>query len=105
MIEVKGNLFELLKAPTTDAIVITTNANYTKDGRACMSGGGAKQCADLYSKTSYCFAKCLKNFGANVPFVIGALNDQYKYEEPNLRLIKARKYKCLIFSFPTINDL
>ena len=62
-------------------------------------------CAKLWPETSYRLGKCLKNFMTNEPFVIGALNEDGIYLEPNLKMIKEHKFKCLIFSFPTIDLL
>jgi macro domain-containing protein len=105
MKETKGNLFDLMLHDGVDGIGILTNQNYTLDGRACMSGGCAKECADRFPQTSFRLAKCLKNFGTNVPFVIGAVDVEGKYLEPNHKMIKGKQFKSLIFSFPTINDL
>lgn len=105
MKELKADLFECIKGAETDAIVITTNGQYTTDGKACMGGGCARQCADRWPETSFRLGKCLKNFNINVPYVIGALDEDGEYVEPNLRLIKERKFKTLILSFPTINNL
>jgi len=107
MKEIKGDLFDLILDSKSryDGIAITTNRNYTKDGHACMGGGCAKQCVDLWPNTSTRLAQCLKNFGTNIPFIIGALDTSGQYAEPNHKMIKAKKFKALIFSFPTINDL
>lgn len=105
MKEKKADLFETIYDDDVDAICITTNGQYTTDGRAAMGGGCAGVCAKLWPETSYRLGKCLKNFMVNEVFVIGALNEDGIYLEPNLKMIKARKYKCLIFSFPTIDLL
>lgn len=105
MKEKKADLFETIYDEDVDAICITTNGQYTTDGRAAMGGGCAGVCAKLWPETSYRLGKCLKNFMTNEPFVIGALNADGIYMEPNLKMIKERKYKCLIFSFPTIDLL
>jgi hypothetical protein len=102
MKEIKRDLFDCIS--DHKAICITTNGQYEKD-KACMWGGCAKVCADRWPQTSTRLATCLKNFGTNVPFILGMLDKDLKYMEPNLKLIKADKYKCLIFSFPTIDDL
>jgi len=70
-----------------------------------MGGGCAGVCAKLWPETSYRLGTCLKNFMTNVPFVIGALDEEGDYFKPTLKLIKERKFKTLIFSFPTIDDL
>ena len=41
----------------------------------------------------------------NVPYVIGALDEDGEYLEPNSSMIKEQKFKTLILSFPTINNL
>ena len=105
MKERKADLFETIYEKETDAICITTNGQYTTDGQACMGGGCARVCADLWPETSLRLGKCLKNFNINVPYVIGAVNAEGNYLEPNLKIIKERKFKCLIFSFPTIDNL
>ncbi len=105
MKEQKADLFSFIKEPNVDAIVITTNGQCDKNGRACMGGGCARECADRWPETPLRLGKCLKNFNINVPYVIGALDKNGDYIEPNMRIIKERKYKCLILSFPTINDI
>lgn len=105
MKERKADLFETIYENEVDAICITTNGQYTLDGRAAMGGGCAGVCAKRWPDTAVRLGKCLKNHGANLPFVIGAIDKTGQYFEPNMRLIKERKFKCLIFSFPTINNL
>jgi hypothetical protein len=90
---------------SVDAICITTNGQYTLDGRAAMGGGCAGVCAKRWPETAVRLGKCLKNFGTNVPHIIGSLNADGDYMEPNLRIVKERKFKCLIYSFPTIDNL
>lgn len=105
MKERKADLFETIFEDNVDAICITTNGQYTTDGRAAMGGGCAGVCAKLWPETALRLGKCLKNFGTNIPFVIGALDKDGKYLEPNMKMIKERKFKTLIFSFPTIDNL
>lgn len=105
MKEKKADLFEIIYEDKVDAICITTNGQYTLDGRAAMGGGCAGVCAKRWPDTAVRLGKCLKNFGTNVPFVIGALDVKGNYIEPTLKIIKERKFKCLILSFPTINNL
>ena len=102
MKEIKRDLFDCIS--DHKAICITTNGQY-ENGKAFMGGGCALECAKRLPKTSTKLAQCLKNFGTNIPFILGMLDDNLNYMEPNLKLIKADKYKCLIFSFPTIDDL
>src|SRR5271166_5887211 len=105
MKERKADLFETIYEDGVDAICITTNGQYTLDGKAAMGGGCAGVCAKRWPQTAIRLGKCLKNFGTNIPFVIGALDAQGEYIEPSLKIIKEKKFKCLIFSFPTINNL
>jgi hypothetical protein len=105
MKERKADLFETIYEDGVDAICITTNGMYLKDGTAAMGGGCAGVCAKRWPETSVRLGKCLKNFLTNVPFVIGALDADGEYIEPSLKIIKERKFKTLIFSFPTIDSL
>jgi O-acetyl-ADP-ribose deacetylase (regulator of RNase III) len=105
MKEIKGDLFEMIYEDGVDAICITTNGMWLTDGRAAMGGGCAGVCAKRWPETAVRLGKCLKNFLTNVPFVIGALDENGEYIEPNLKMIKERKFKTLIISYPTIDDL
>jgi hypothetical protein len=105
MKEIKADLFEMIYEDGVDAICITTNGMYLTDGRAAMGGGCAGVCAKRWPETAFRLGKCLKNFLTNVPFVIGALDVDGEYLEPTLKIIKEQKFKTLIFSFPTIDDL
>lgn len=105
MKERKADLFETIYEDDVDAICITTNGHYTIHGTAAMGGGCAGECAKRWPDTSKRLGRMLKTFGSNVPFVIGALNDDGQYIEPTREMIKDKQFKCLIFSFPTINNL
>jgi hypothetical protein len=105
MKEIKTDLFETIYEDGVDAICITTNQHYTTGGLAVMGGGCAKVCADKWPETSRRLAKMLKTFGSNVPFCLGLLNEDGEYMQPDIDLIKAKEFKCMIFSFPTINNL
>jgi len=105
MKEIKKDLFECISDPETDAICITTNGMYGDDGKAFMGGGCARVCADRWPQTALRLGKCLKNFETNIPFIIGSLDAEGNYIEPNFKTIKSGKFKCLIFSFPTIDNL
>src|SRR5271154_4848415 len=105
MKELKADLFETIYEDSVDAICITTNGQYTVDGRAAMGGGCAGVCAKRWPETAFRLGKCLKNFMTNQPFVIGALDADGNYIDPNMKIIRDRKFKCLIFSFPTIDNL
>lgn len=105
MKEAKRDLFDCIFDPEVDAICITTNGMYRTDGCAVMGGGCAKVAADKWPEIPIRLGKCLKNFLTNIPFVIGALDKNNKYVEPTLKLIKDKKIKTLIFSYPTIDNL
>ena len=105
MIEIKADLFDSIFDDKTDAICITTNGQVLTDGRAAMGGGCAGVCARKYPQTAIRLGMCLKNFGTNQPFVIGALDKEGRYLEPTMKLIKGGCFKCLIFSFPTIDRI
>lgn len=105
MKEIKKDLFECINDPFIKAICITTNSQFSEEGQALMTGGCALECAKRWPETSMRLGKCLKNFGTNIPFIIGTLDHKGNYVEPNLKMIKAEKYRCLIFSFPTIDNL
>lgn len=105
MKERKADLFETIYEDGVDAICITTNGMYLADGRAAMGGGCAGVCAKRWPETSMRLGKCLKNLMENVPYVIGALDADGEYLEPNLKMIREHKFKTLIFSFPTIDNL
>jgi hypothetical protein len=105
MKEAKKDLFACMSDPEIDAICITTNGMFTVDGLACMGGGSAGECARRWPQTVIRLGKCLKNFNENIPFVIGALDGKGNYIEPSLKIIKEKKFKTLIISFPTIDSL
>lgn len=105
MQEAKKDLFDCIFEPEVDAICITTNGHWTTSGDAMMGGGCAGICARRWPKTASNLGFKLKTFMANVPFVIGALDEDGEYLEPTLDLIKNKKFKCLIISFPTIDNL
>jgi len=105
MKERKIDLFETIYEDGVDAICITTNGQYTMQGIAAMGGGCAGICAQRWPETAKRLGKLLKTFGTNIPFVIGALDNNGNYLEPNREMIRNKLFKCLIFSFPTINQL
>jgi hypothetical protein len=105
MKEQKADLFEMVQETGVDAICITTNGHYTTEGLAVMGGGCAGVCAKRWPETPARLGKCLKNFGTNTPFVIGALDAGGNYVEPKLPMIREGKFKALILSFPTIDNL
>ena len=105
MKEIKKDLFECIADDGVDAICITTNANYTMQGLACMGGGCAGEAARRWPEVPKRLGTLLKQYRSNLPFVIGAVDEKGNHLELTPRMIKARKFKCLIFSFPTINNL
>jgi hypothetical protein len=105
MKERKTDLFETIFEDDVDAICITTNGQYTIQGIAAMGGGCAGICARRWPETARRLGKMLKTFGANIPFVIGALDKDGNYVEPTREGIKNKEFNCVIFSFPTINNI
>lgn len=105
MKEIKKDLFSCLTESDVDAICITTNGHWTKDGIAVMGGGCAGVASRRWPEIAKQLGTLLKRTKHNVPFIIGATDSSGNYLEPTDDLIKNKKYKCLIFSFPTINDL
>ena len=113
MKEAKKDLFASIHDPDTnvDAICITTNGHWTLDGKAVMGGGCARVCADNWPETCINLGGLLKkNFGTNIPYLIGAVNNKGFYKDPSFavsinRKDEWRKRDCLIFSFPTIDNL
>lgn len=105
MKERKTDLFQTIYEDGVDAICITTNGHYTMQGIAAMGGGCAGICAQRWPETAKRLGRMLKIIGANIPFVIGALDKDGNYIEPTREMIANRSFKCLIFSYPTINNL
>jgi hypothetical protein len=105
MQEMKEDLFECIFDPDVDAICITTNGNYSKQGVAFMGGGCAGEAARRWSSMPVRLGKMLKTFMSNIPYVIGAVDEDGAALELTRELIDERQFKCLVFSFPTINNL
>jgi O-acetyl-ADP-ribose deacetylase (regulator of RNase III) len=105
MKEIKKDLFECVHDEDVDGICVTTNANYTVGGLACMGGGCAGEAARRWPKVARRLGTMLKLSGSNIPFVIGALDEDGNHLDLNPIMIKSKEYKCLVFSFPTINNL
>jgi O-acetyl-ADP-ribose deacetylase (regulator of RNase III) len=105
MKEIKKDLFECALEEGVDAICITTNGHYTLTGEAVMGGGCAGEAARRWPECCTRLGKLLKSTKSNIPFVIAALDENGNYLEPSSELIKNKQYKCLVFSFPTINKL
>ncbi len=88
MKELKTDLFETIYEDDVDAICITTNGHYTRGGLAVMGGGCAGVCAKRWPETSQRLGKLLKDFGSNIPFIIGALDKDGKILELSADLVK-----------------
>ncbi|CAB4196980.1 hypothetical protein UFOVP1290_500 [uncultured Caudovirales phage] len=100
MKEIRKDLFECILDSEVDAICITTNGHYTSDGSAIMGGGCAAEAARRWIKMPETLGKLLKTSGKNIPFIIGAVDANGDAID-----IKSSNVKCLIFSFPTIDNL
>jgi len=105
MKEEKKDLFEYLFDPDTDAICLTTNPHYSEDGVACMGGGCAGEAARRWNKVPKNLGTLLKNYKYNIPYIIGATDSNGEYLNPSSELVSKKQYKCLILSFPTIENL
>lgn len=105
MKERKTDLFETIYEDGVDAICITTNGHFTKQGTGVMGGGCAGVCAKRWPQTNQRLGKMLKTFGQNIPFVLGCLDEYGNYLEPTRSMIKNKECKVVIFSYPTINQL
>lgn len=105
MQEKKEDLFECIFDPDVDAICITTNGNYNRSGIAIMGGGCAGEAARRWPEMPIRLGKMLKSFSNNIPFVIGVVDENAEALELTKELVDSRNFKCLIFSFPTINNL
>lgn len=105
MKEIVKDLFECID-DGADAICITTNGMYDHNKEALMGGGCAGVCARRWPQTANLLGKHLYDNVLNVPYVIGALRNNFnQWENPLTQFIDQKLYKCLIFSYPTIDDL
>lgn len=105
MKERKADLFETIYEDGVDAICITTNGQYTVQGPAAMGGGCAGVCARRWPETADRLGKLLRQFNQNIPFIIGALDEDGNSLTLTKDSFKEKKYKCLIISFPTIHKI
>jgi hypothetical protein len=105
MKERETDLFQTILEEGVDAVCVTTNGQYRRNGIACMGGGCAGRCAERWPQTAENLGEKLRIFGSNVPFVIGAVNNDGHYIEPTRDMIGRCEFKCLIFNFPTINQI
>ena len=100
MKEVKGNIFELMNDATVDSICITTNGIVKSDGTAVMGAGIALEAVKRWPNVASNLGRAI-NASGNFPFVMGILDKDGSYVNPSRKLISARSYRCLIWSFPT----
>jgi O-acetyl-ADP-ribose deacetylase (regulator of RNase III) len=105
MKEIKRDLFECISDDNVDAICITTNQNYTVNGLACMGGGCAYEAADRWPEIQKRLGNLLKRLRSNVPYIIGMVDKDANGLKLSADALTDKTYKCLIFSFPTINNL
>lgn len=103
MQELKKDLFKCIPNPKVDAICITTNGHWTTSGLAVMSGGCAGEAANRWPEIPIRLGKLLKQSRLNIPYLIGAVDTSAKHID--LADLDKKQHKCLIFSFPTINNL
>ncbi len=103
MKEVIGDVFTEMMNPDVDSICITTNGIVGADGKAIMGAGTAGEAARRWTTVRKRLGKALKTFG-NLPYVIGMINLAGTFQDTDAALIKDKKYKCLVWSFPTKND-
>lgn len=105
MQELKKDFFDCVFDPEVDAICIPTNGHYNRLGAAIMYGDCAEEAAKRWPEIQMRLGKLLRSFGKNIPFIIGALNEKAEPLELTGGLIDDRLFKCLIFNFPTTNNL
>ena len=103
MKELKEDLFNSMLKEGVDAICITTNGNYTRQGVAVMGAGIALTAQQKYPKIQQNLGRYLRIMGNNVPYIIGAIDNRGEYFDVTAQDIKSKKFKCLIISFPTKN--
>lgn len=88
-----------------DAICIPTNGHYNRLGAAVMNGACAKEAARRWPEIQIRLGKLLRFLGKNIPYIIGAVNEEAEYIELTANLIADHQFKCLIFNFPTTHNL
>jgi hypothetical protein len=103
MKEITADLFDCMMQKEIDAICITTNGNYTKQGMAVMGAGLALEAKERYPKVQVNLGKYLRLMGSNIPYIIGAVDATGKYLDITAENIAKKEFKCLIISFPTKN--
>lgn len=103
MKEIIGNVFDLAMELNVDSICITTNGIVGADGQAIMGAGTAGEAARRWPTVRANLGKALTKF-SNLPFVIGFLDKDGNFQDPNVKRFLVRDFKCLIWSFPTKND-
>ena len=103
MKEVKANIFDLINQSNVNSICIATNGIIGAAGLAVMESGTAGEAAKRWPNIRFVLGKQMLRAG-NVPMLIGFLDAEGKYTEPNYQDFKKKNYKCLVWSFPTKND-
>lgn len=103
MQELKRDLFKCISDPEVDALCITTNGHWTTSGLAVMGGGCAGEAANRWPEVPVRLGKLLKQSRLNIPYLIGAVDASANHVD--LTDLDKKQHKCLIFSFPTINNL
>jgi hypothetical protein len=101
--ELIGNIFDLMLEPETDGICITTNGMVGADNKAIMGAGTAGHCARLFPSVRLTLGKSILEYG-NFPFIIGYLDKNNIFKDPDFQVIENAEHHCLIWSFPTKND-
>jgi hypothetical protein len=103
MKEITGNVFDLINEPDVDSICITTNGIVNANGLAIMGAGVAGEAARRWPSIRKNLGRAI-NASGNFPFVIGIINPNGEFINPTRKLITAKEFKCLVWSFPTKND-
>jgi len=103
MKEIIGDIFTSMSDGETDSICITTNGIVGADNKAIMGAGTAGEAARRYPSVRKTLGKALNAFG-NLPYVIGMIGLDGNFQDTDAALIKEKKYRCLLWSFPTKND-
>src|SRR5579885_542327 len=103
MIEITGDVFDFINDPETDAICITTNGIVNNDGKNIMGGGVAGIASERWPNIRKNAGTIITNLG-NVVGLIGIINKEDQFINPNRKIVESENYKCLIFSFPTKED-
>lgn len=103
MIEIEKKLFECIFDPNIDAICIPTNGEFTNDGRAIMANDYSIEAVKRWPKISSKLGLFLRDMQSNIPFIIGMSDLDGNYL--NCAERATASHKCIIFSFPTKENL